>query len=200
MPRLNAILVVSRKTELLKTAATWITRLDNSDAASTGVKVYRMRYGDARQVAALLNDIFLGNSSAPLDLPTNQLIPGGGAVVHDARDARADHLQVADGAGDERRLLSAGDRQDDAIHLRRNDRRGDAGEDRIAVNQDDVEAAAHRVEQATQRRGLEAKRHTALGDTERVSTEASGQPVVKGYEKSGGQDDRRGSGRTTAAR
>src|SRR5207244_3568122 len=38
-------------------------------------------YGDARQVAALLNDIFLGNSSAPLDLPTNQLIPGGGAVV-----------------------------------------------------------------------------------------------------------------------
>src|SRR5262249_13101307 len=75
------ILVVTRKPELLKTVSTWITRLDRSGGAGTGVKVYRMRYGDARQVAALLNDIFLGNSGNGLDSPLNQLVPGGGAVA-----------------------------------------------------------------------------------------------------------------------
>jgi len=79
--RQNAILVVTRKPALLKTVATWITRLDKSGGAGTGVKVYRMRYGDARQAAALLNDIFLGSSASGLDSPTNQLVPGGGAVA-----------------------------------------------------------------------------------------------------------------------
>jgi len=79
--RENAILVVTRKPDLLKTIATWITRLDKSGCAGTGVKVYRMRYGDARQVAALLNDIFLGNSGSGLDSPLNQLVPGGGAAA-----------------------------------------------------------------------------------------------------------------------
>ncbi len=58
--RLNAIMVVTSKPALLKTTATWITRLDKSDTASTGVKVYNVRYGDARQMATLLNDIFGG--------------------------------------------------------------------------------------------------------------------------------------------
>jgi general secretion pathway protein D len=79
--RQNAILVVARKPELLKRVATWITRLDKAGGAGTDVKVYRMRYGDARQVAALLNDMFLGSSASGLDSPTNQLAPGGGAVA-----------------------------------------------------------------------------------------------------------------------
>jgi general secretion pathway protein D len=80
--RQNAILVVTRKPELLKRVATWIERLDRSGTAGTGVKVYRMRYGDARQVAALLNDIFLGSAaSGGLSPATNQLVPGGGAVM-----------------------------------------------------------------------------------------------------------------------
>jgi general secretion pathway protein D len=66
---------------LLKRVATWIERLDRAGTAGTGVKVYRMRYGDARQVAALLNDIFLGASAGGLDSSTNQLVPGGGAVA-----------------------------------------------------------------------------------------------------------------------
>ena len=61
--RQNAILAVTRKPEFLKRISTWIERLDKSGSAGTGVKVYRMRYGDARQVAGLLNDIFLGGSS-----------------------------------------------------------------------------------------------------------------------------------------
>ena len=79
--RQNAILVVTRKPELLKTVATWISRLDRSGSAGTGVKVYRMRYGDARQMAALLNEIFLSGPGSAPDNPFNQLSPGGGAVA-----------------------------------------------------------------------------------------------------------------------
>ena len=60
--RLNAIMVVSSRPELLRTAATWIARLDKTDTASAGVKVYRVKYGDAKQLAGLLNDIFIGRS------------------------------------------------------------------------------------------------------------------------------------------
>ena len=79
--RQNAILVVSRRPEYLKTVSTWITRLDKSGGPATGVKVYRMRYGDAKQVAAVLNDIFLGGSGTGVDTPANQLAPGGGVVA-----------------------------------------------------------------------------------------------------------------------
>jgi general secretion pathway protein D len=80
--RLNSILVVSRKPELLKTASTWINRLDSSDATNTGVRVYRVRYGDAKQIAALLNDIFTGRGGGSgLESPTNQLAPGGGMTT-----------------------------------------------------------------------------------------------------------------------
>jgi len=76
--RQNAILAVARKPEVLRTVATWIRRLDKS-GAGTGVKVYRMRFGDARQVADLLNDMFTGGSSSVVDSSMNQLAPGNGA-------------------------------------------------------------------------------------------------------------------------
>jgi general secretion pathway protein D len=79
--RQNAILAVARKPELLKRVATWITRLDKSGGAGTDVKVYRMRYGDARQVAKLLNDMFVGAGGSDLDSPANQLSPGSGAMA-----------------------------------------------------------------------------------------------------------------------
>lgn len=78
--RMNAILVVTRKPDLLRTAATWISRLDQADTA-TGVRVYRVRYGEARQMARVLNDIFIGGSSNPLDQATNQIAPGSGLSV-----------------------------------------------------------------------------------------------------------------------
>ena len=78
--RLNAILVVTRKPELLKTVSAWISRLDASDTAAIGVKVYRIRYGEARQMARLLNDIFVigSGSGASLD---SQTAPGSGLVM-----------------------------------------------------------------------------------------------------------------------
>jgi general secretion pathway protein D len=80
--RLNAVMVISAKPNLLRTAGTWITRLDRADTA-TGVKVYHVRFGDAKQIAVLLNDIFGGGQQrgSGLDSATNQIAPGAGVVT-----------------------------------------------------------------------------------------------------------------------
>jgi general secretion pathway protein D len=98
--RMNAILVVSKKPELLRTVATWIHRLDNSETASTGVKVYRVRYGDARQIARLLNDIFLGGGgSGALDTAANQIAPGAGLSGMSTFDRLTGASQGSTGVG-----------------------------------------------------------------------------------------------------
>jgi general secretion pathway protein D len=76
--RLNAILVVSRKPEYLKTVATWIKRLDESDMSGVNLKVYRLHYGTAKQVAGLLNEILVGRGSGGLDNAQSQVAPGAG--------------------------------------------------------------------------------------------------------------------------
>jgi general secretion pathway protein D len=81
--RQNAILVVSQKPEFLKRAGTWIARLDKADTEANNLKVYPLRNGNARQVAALLNDIFLGRGggSGSLDSASSQVGPGLGVSV-----------------------------------------------------------------------------------------------------------------------
>ena len=79
--RLNAILVVSRKPEYLKTVATWIKRLDESDTSGVNLKVYRLHYGSAKQIAALLNEILVGRGSGGLDSAQSQVAPGAGLSV-----------------------------------------------------------------------------------------------------------------------
>ena len=75
--RLNAVLVVTKKPNLLREAATWISRLDKANNAGASVRVYRLRYADARQVAKVLGDLF-GSRSQGLDSAVNQIAPGGG--------------------------------------------------------------------------------------------------------------------------
>jgi general secretion pathway protein D len=89
--RLNAIMVVTSRPNLLRTAAMWISRLDKSDTTSTGVRVYRVRYGDAKQMAALLNDVFGGGraTTSGLDTSTNQIVPGAGVVQLSTGDRNA---------------------------------------------------------------------------------------------------------------
>jgi len=80
--RLNAILVASNKPALLKTAQNWIKRLDNSQLSSTGVKVYRVRYGDAKLLAQVLNDMFgSGSTGSSIDSASSQIAPGGGVTT-----------------------------------------------------------------------------------------------------------------------
>jgi general secretion pathway protein D len=79
--RLNAILVVSRKPDYLKTAATWISRLDSADMEGVNLKVYRLRYGSAKEIAALLSQMLLGETAASLNSAQNQIAPGSGLSV-----------------------------------------------------------------------------------------------------------------------
>jgi len=85
--RLNAILVVSKKPGLLHTAATWIKRLDHADTARTSVHVYRVKYGEARQIARVLTEMFIGGSSSGLlDSPDSQIAPGSGTYATASTD------------------------------------------------------------------------------------------------------------------
>ena len=78
--RLNAVLVVSRKPDLLRHAETWIRRLDAADTARTGVHVYHVKYGEARQLSRVLNDIFVGGGGS-LETPASQVAPRSGLGI-----------------------------------------------------------------------------------------------------------------------
>src|SRR5258706_3001353 len=85
--RLNAVLVVSKKPALLRTTATWIKRLDQADSARTSVHVYRVKYGEARQIARVLTEMFIGGSSSGLlDSAENQFAPGSGTYATASAD------------------------------------------------------------------------------------------------------------------
>lgn len=82
--RMNAVLAVTRKPEILQRVGTWIRRLDTTNTGRSAVHVYRVKFGDARQIAKVLNDVFGGNStsgstsSSPLDGAGGQVAPGSG--------------------------------------------------------------------------------------------------------------------------
>jgi general secretion pathway protein D len=82
--RMNAIMVITRKPALLRTAETWIKRLDLANTSKNSVHVYRIKYGEARQIAHVLTEMFIGSSGGadnPLDTPAGQLAPGSGAAA-----------------------------------------------------------------------------------------------------------------------
>jgi general secretion pathway protein D len=81
--RLNSILVVSQKPEYLKRAGTWIARLDKSDTEGVNLKAYPLRYGNAKQVTALLNEMLTGHGAGggSLDSPSSQISPGAGVSL-----------------------------------------------------------------------------------------------------------------------
>ena len=77
--RLNSILVVSQKPEYLKRAGTWIARLDKSDTEGVNLKAYPLRYGNSKQVTALLNEMLTGHGAGGgLDSASSQISPGAG--------------------------------------------------------------------------------------------------------------------------
>ncbi|MGC2084385.1 MAG: type II secretion system secretin GspD [Bradyrhizobium sp.] len=84
--RLNAIMVVSRKPALLQTAANWIKRLDREDSTRNSVHVYQVKFGEAKQIARVLNDMFVGGSSSSLDNSDSQLAPGSGSSSTSSAD------------------------------------------------------------------------------------------------------------------
>lgn len=80
--RMNAILAVTRKPEMLKRIETWITRLDNTDNARSSIHIYYVKFGEAKQIAKSINDIFGssgGGGQGNLDTAAGQIAPGSGA-------------------------------------------------------------------------------------------------------------------------
>lgn len=77
--RMNAIMAVTRKPEMLRRVETWIKRLDAVDSGRSSVHVYTVKYGEARNIARVLNEMFVGgNASAALDGAAGQIAPGSG--------------------------------------------------------------------------------------------------------------------------
>ena len=84
--RLNSILVVASKPELLRVASRWIYRLDEPSTSSASVKVYKVRYGDSKQIAQLLQQIFTTNGGVSAKSPTNEIAPGSGVKAMTAAE------------------------------------------------------------------------------------------------------------------
>jgi general secretion pathway protein D len=73
--RLNSILAVASKPDLLRAAARWISRLDEPSAAAASVKVYKVQYGDAKQIAQMLTQIFVASGASSA---ANEIAPSSG--------------------------------------------------------------------------------------------------------------------------
>ena len=78
--RMNAVLAVTRKPEILRRVETWVRRLDNTDTGRSSVHVYNVKYGEARQIAQVLNSMFGtgGSGGGALDSAAGQIAPGSG--------------------------------------------------------------------------------------------------------------------------
>jgi len=61
--RLNAVLAIAQSDHMIRQVRTWVGRLDRADYDNTSVRVYKLRYGNAKIIAAILKDVFTGQSS-----------------------------------------------------------------------------------------------------------------------------------------
>jgi general secretion pathway protein D len=64
MPRLNAVLAVGRSGAAIDRVRTWIGRLDRSDFGDSSLRVYRVKYGNAKVIAGLLREVFGGQGGS----------------------------------------------------------------------------------------------------------------------------------------
>jgi general secretion pathway protein D len=101
--RMNAVMVVTKNSNYLKETTRWVQRLDRSDTTGTTVRTYRLKYGNASDVAKMLASIFGGQQSDATDnSPTNQIAPGS-TTAESRLDSLDKGSQTANTAG-----LSAG--------------------------------------------------------------------------------------------
>lgn len=74
MERLNAVLVVTPRSKLLKKAEIWVRRLDRTNDATIRTFVYHVENGKAKDLAKILKQTFSGQSSARR-LATDEITP-----------------------------------------------------------------------------------------------------------------------------
>jgi general secretion pathway protein D len=95
--RMNAVLAVTRKPEVLRRIETWIQRLDNTNTGRSAIHVYRVKYGEARQIARVLNDVFGGGGTAGSSTPdsaSGQIAPGSGLSSSSSGGSALDRLSA----------------------------------------------------------------------------------------------------------
>ena len=93
--RMNAVMVVTKNPKLLTQTTQWISRLDRSDTTGTTLRTFRLKNGNATQVAKILNDIFGGQrSGASADGAAKQIAPG-----VDSSQSRLDSLDRGSSSG-----------------------------------------------------------------------------------------------------
>ena len=95
--RRNAILAITSKPNLLRTVETWIRRLDTADPTRIAVHVYRVKFGEARQMARVLSEIFGGGGSGSFETASSQIAPGGGLTKASSNADRLPGLSAATG-------------------------------------------------------------------------------------------------------
>ncbi|MCP3401800.1 type II secretion system secretin GspD [Bradyrhizobium sp. CCGB20] len=99
--RMNAVLAVTRKPELLRRVETWIHRLDTTNTGRSAVHVYRVKFGDAKQIARVLNDVFGGggasgsSASSALDSSAGQIAPGSGLAANSSGGSALSRLSAS---------------------------------------------------------------------------------------------------------
>jgi general secretion pathway protein D len=78
--RLNAVFAIAQTPKKIDEIATWIRRLDRTDPENTTVRIYRLRFGNAKVMAGILREVFTGQgstSTSPLgNTDLSQLTPG----------------------------------------------------------------------------------------------------------------------------
>ena len=77
--RMNAVMVVAKSPKLLERVTQWVARLDRSDTSGNALRTYCLKSADARQVAKIMNDLFVGRAGAA-DTLSGQLAPGTSAA------------------------------------------------------------------------------------------------------------------------
>jgi general secretion pathway protein D len=93
--RMNAVMVVTKNPKFLAQTTQWIRRLDRSDTTGTTLRTFRLKNGNATQVAKILNDIFVGQrSGATADGVVKQVAPG-----VDSSQSRLDSLDHGSSGG-----------------------------------------------------------------------------------------------------
>ena len=92
--RMNAVMVVTKNPKLLAQTTQWVQRLDRSDMTGTTLRTYRLKNGNATQVARILSDIFGQRSAGSADGPTKQIAPG-----VDAAPSQLDSLDRGSSSG-----------------------------------------------------------------------------------------------------
>ena len=78
--RLNAVMVMSERPDLLDQVEEWVRRLDRRNAGAVNSYVYNVENGKAKHLAALLNETFNGTGRSPGRSASAEISPAGRPV------------------------------------------------------------------------------------------------------------------------